>query len=472
MKVTIFGFGMTPLFIKPLIEKVNEEKNKFDFSVILSSSHHLKLMNNLVGQENVICIDRQLPKFKNTSFELSLLSNYPDNIFKNIESQKVTMKNRDSKTQKNIAFATYKIIKDFLLKIKPDFILYIQSPEDMEGMILGGLSKELKIPLAVPHHSRHLGQSFFNSHRQELLPKRKIVKDIDIKNANKFLINFKNENTSAFYSEFSKTNNLHYIPYKKNTKIKRLLDGIKRFYLESRSRELSTLRISLLNNWFPIWRHIYRGTRVLLNRNLFNCALIENLPKKFIFYPIQYSPESSINIPSPYFIDQLRVIDAIRMSMPSNYLLVVKEHPSCITVRPRKFMKTLLNKAGVVVAKVDLDTQSIINKSRLVISVTGTAALEAFLQKKPSLVLGPTFFSDYIGGVCKLSDLQRNIIESQKKTINTKDIIKFLSEVYSVSSNFISGTPGDIRNDFMMTYENLDAFWDAFIKHTKRFNKD
>ena len=114
MKVTIFGFGMTPLFIKPLIEKVNQEKNKFDFSVILSSSHHLKLMNNLVGQENVICIDRQLPKFKNTSFELSLLSNYPDNIFKNIESQKVTMKNRDSKTQKNIAFATYKIIKDFI----------------------------------------------------------------------------------------------------------------------------------------------------------------------------------------------------------------------------------------------------------------------------------------------------------------------------------------------------------------------
>ena len=95
MEVTIFAFGMTPLFIKPLIEKVNQEKNKFDFSVILSSSHHLKLMNNLVGQENVICIDRQLPKFKNTSFELSLLSNYPDNIFKNIESLKKTINTKE-----------------------------------------------------------------------------------------------------------------------------------------------------------------------------------------------------------------------------------------------------------------------------------------------------------------------------------------------------------------------------------------
>ena len=468
MKVTIFGFGMTPLFIKPLIEKVNKEKNKFDFSLILSSSHHLKLMNNLVGQEKVICTDRQLPKFKNTLFESSILSNYPDNIFKNIESQKVTMKNRDSNTQKNIAFATYTIIKDFLIKIKPNYILYIQSPEDMEGMIIGGLCKELKIPLAVPHHTRYIGRSFFNSHRQELLPKGEMVKDIDIEKATKFLINFNGGKTSADYCELSTINNLHYIPYKKSPKIKRLVDGIKRFYLESRSRELNTLRISLLNNWFPIWRDFYRGTRVLLNRRLFNCALIENLPKKFIFYPIQYSPESSINIPSPYLIDQLRVIDAIRMSMPSDYLLLVKEHPSCITVRPRKFMKTLLNKAGVEVAKVDMDTQLIIKKSRLVISVTGTAALEAFLQKKPSLVLGPTFFSDYIGGVCKLSDLQGRIIESLKKTINNKEVIKFLSEVYNVSSNFISGTPGDVRNDFMMTYENLDSFWSAFLEHSKR----
>ena len=89
MKVTIFGFGMTPLFIKPLVEKVKQEKNEFEFSVILSSSHHLKLMNNLVGQENVICLDRQLPKLKNTLFDSSILSNYPDNIFKNVESQKL-----------------------------------------------------------------------------------------------------------------------------------------------------------------------------------------------------------------------------------------------------------------------------------------------------------------------------------------------------------------------------------------------
>ena len=89
-------------------------------------------MKNVLGNNKVLCIDRELPKYKNSLIKLSNLSNYTDNIFKNIESQKITMKNRDSYTQLNIAYWTYIIIKDFILKINPDFILYIQSPEDME----------------------------------------------------------------------------------------------------------------------------------------------------------------------------------------------------------------------------------------------------------------------------------------------------------------------------------------------------
>ena len=103
MKILAFGFGMTPLFIKPLKEKLDNEEADVEFSVLLSSSHHLKLMSDLLGKDNVLCIDLQLPKYKNAEVEFSELSNYTDNIYKNIESQKVTMKNRDSSTQMNIA---------------------------------------------------------------------------------------------------------------------------------------------------------------------------------------------------------------------------------------------------------------------------------------------------------------------------------------------------------------------------------
>jgi hypothetical protein len=467
MKIVAFGFGMTPLFIKPLKEKLDNEEADVEFSVLLSSSHHLKLMSDMLGKDNVLCIDLELPKYKNAEVEFSELYNYPDNIYKNIESLKVKLKNRDSSTQMNIAYWTYILIKDFLLKVKPDHILYCQSPEDMVGMLLGGLAKELGIPLAIPHHTRHIGLSFFSFHRQEILPKANNIIQSDIDKANKFLVDFRNGyiQPSPSYSKIG--DGAKHIPYDRKGKIDRLISSISRYFKESRSRELRTLQISLLNNWFPFWRDLYRGGRKFLSKRIYNCSSLEHLPKKFVFYPIQYSPESSINIPSPFFIDQLRVIDSIRMAMPSDYTLVVKEHPVCVTVRPLNFLKSLLNKAGVVVARYDLDTQKLIKKSNLVISVTGTAALEAFLHGKPSLVMGPTFFSDYLGGICTIDELPKRIRAISDVPVKKDIIIKFLSEVFAVSSNFLGRSPGE-GNDEMMTFDNLQSFWNAFIEHTKR----
>jgi len=466
MNVLVFGFGMTPFFLKELVDKIQNEEVGVNFSVILSSSHHLKSMLDLLGENKVLCIDRELPNYKNKEIDYSKFSNYTDNVCKNIESQKVTMKDRDSKRQMNIAFWTYSLIKDFILKISPDHILYIQSPEDMEGMILGGLAHELNIPLAIPHYTRHIGLSFFSFHRQEILPSAGVIKQTHIDQAYQFLSDFKNGVTTA--ACFKKdTDGMAHIPYNTIGKMDRLISGISRYFKESESRELKTLQISLLNNWFPLWRDLYRGGREFVNKRVYNCESIDNLPKRFIFYPIQYSPESSINIPSPYFIDQLRAIDAIRMAMPSDYLLVVKEHPVCISVRPRNFIKSLMNKAGVVVARYDLDTQEVIKKSNLVISVTGTASLEAFLNGKPSLVIGPTFYSDYLGGVCKMDELPKRIRDIADGKVDEDLIIKFLSEVFAVSSDFLGRSPRE-GNDKMMTYENLNAFWDAFIQHTRR----
>ena len=299
MKVLVFGFGMCPLFLKPLIEKTQNEKVEVDFSVVLSSSHHLETMLDLLGENRVLCIDRESPKYKNKEIDLSKFSSYPDNVYKNIESQKVTMKGRDSKTQINIAYWTYSLLKDFVLKISPDHILYIQSPEDMEGMILGGLAHELDIPLAIPHHTRHIGLSFFSFHRQEILPSAVAIKQTHIDQAYQFLSDFKNGITTAAVFKTDREEMTH-IPYKTKGKMGRLMSGISRWFKESESRELRTLQISLLNNWFPLWRDLYRGGRKFVNKSVYNCESIDSLPERFIFYPIQYSPESSIYSKSIY----------------------------------------------------------------------------------------------------------------------------------------------------------------------------
>jgi hypothetical protein len=466
VKVLVFGFGSSPIFLKALVEKIQIENSNVEFSVVLSSSHHLKMMSDLLGDDRVLCLHQLLPKYKDKKIKLSDLSNYPDNIFKNIESEKITLKNRKSDDQNHIAYWTYKLIKDFMLQTSPNYILYLQHPEDMEGMFIGGLAKELNVPLAIPHHTRQLGLSFFSFHRQEKLPKADHISQEDIDKAKKFLEDFRKSFISPSAPR-EDNQEFNYIPYKQKTKVARLMSGVSRFFSESESRELGTLRVSLLNNWFPIWRNMYRGARKFNNKRLFNCESINDLPKNFIYYPIQYSPESSINIPAPYFIDQLRVIDAIRMAMPSDFLLVVKEHPVCMEVRPSKFVKSLLYKAGVIVVKYNIDSQELIKKSGLVISVTGTSAFEAFLYGKPSLVMGPTFFDGCLGGVCTIDSLPKRIKQAIHRKVKKESIIEFLSEVYAVSSDFLGRSPGE-GTDKMMTYENVDLFWNAFIEHTRR----
>ena len=464
MKILIFGFGATPYFFEALLNKINLEYKDVNFSIIISRSNHLKLIRNLISDDNILCLNRELPKWKKKYIKLSDLKKYPDNIHKNIESDKLGLKKKPSDDQMRISYLTYFLIKSFILKIQPDHILYLQPAEDMEGMVIANLAKELNISLAVPHHTRHIGLSFFSSNVHEVLPVKREISQQNIEDAKNFLKKFRSDFIDIFPKPKIYTN-LNYIPLKTPSKIVRLVRAIKRFFIETESRDLVDLKIALLNN-FSIYRDFTFAIRRIHNRRYFNIKLISELPKKFIFYPMQYSPESSINIPAPYFIDQLKAIDAVRMSMPNDYQLVVKEHPAAISVRSSQLMKSLLYKSGVLVAKYDLNTQELIKKSQLVVSVTGSAAFEAFLYGKPSLVLAQTFFSDCLGGICSIDELPIRIPDTMTKKITDEMIIDFLSQVYSVSSNFLGRSPGP-HSHTMMTYENVDLFWNAFLRHCR-----
>ena len=70
MKVLVFGFGSSPLFLKALVEKIQIENSNVEFSVVLSSSHHLKMMSDLLGDDRVLCLHQLLPKYKDKKIKL------------------------------------------------------------------------------------------------------------------------------------------------------------------------------------------------------------------------------------------------------------------------------------------------------------------------------------------------------------------------------------------------------------------
>lgn len=454
MKVMCYGFGTTPIFFRALMDHVCDRN--VTWSIVLPQSNHVKLFTQALSAENILCLYEEMAKLDDASVSFGMLKNFPSNIFKAVETEKITLKERPSAKQHSFVLRQYSVLKSFLERQKPDIVIYAQPPEGLDGILIGQTCKELGIKIAVPHHLRNINRSFFADTEQEILPVLERDYTESLKWAETVLnryergMNLNPQDKRKFETE------VHSISFPKRPE--RVVGFIKRFFKEPDNREIAMLRVSLLNSWAPFLRDIIRGLRKEINQRIFNVQTISDLPEKYIFYPLQYTPESSINVPAPYFVDQMRVIDAIRLSMPNDCMLVVKEHPVCLEMRDPNFLKSLTRKSGVLVLKPSTDTKTVIEHAVLTITVTGTASWEAFLAGKPSLVMADVFFADFLGGVCGIDNLAETIRTRIGTHIPKEQRIGALQTIYNASASFIASAP-DGDYDSVMSTQGISTYW-------------
>ena len=118
---------------------------------------------------------------------------------------------------------------------------------------------------------------------------------------------------------------------------------------------------------------------------------IEN--EKYIFIGFHKQPESSIDVIGRYYEDQaMNVINLWRL-LPQGWKIVVKEHTNAIGDRSYNFYKRLLKYPNIIIAKENIDSKLLIEKSQLVATVSGTIAYEAALLKKPAVTFSKVFFT-------------------------------------------------------------------------------
>jgi hypothetical protein len=226
------------------------------------------------------------------------------------------------------------------------------------------------------------------------------------------------------------------------------------------------LRIAAMVYVAP-FRSTVRGIRRRRNAMQFDIAGLDALPKRFIFYPLQYTPEASINTPAPYFVDQMRTIDALRFAMPSDYTLVVKEHPACIEMRPAGFMRRLRKLPGVTVIKFAVPSLELIRRAALTVTVTGTAGFEAFLLGRPALALGPGLSAWALGSVSNLADLRTQILRAIDEPLSDNFVIDQVARLVSTRYPFFFDTP-HLPGEPVLRESNMKGFLNALFDHLER----
>jgi CDP-glycerol glycerophosphotransferase (TagB/SpsB family) len=227
-----------------------------------------------------------------------------------------------------------------------------------------------------------------------------------------------------------------------------------------------SIKLTLL----PITRWARRKRFDQLSAKYFDVGFSDNfaLPEKFIFYALHYTPESSINGLAPYYIDQFRVIDALLLSLPPGYRLVVKEHPAMYGIRPRSFYRELRRRPGVVMAHPALDTRSLIARAEAVATVTGTIGIESYLLDKPCILFGRNFFSHLCQSAPALTELRdflRELIAGYKPPSAAEKEIE-IAKLVNIGGDFVIGDPWFIPT--VMAQENIDAARDYLWRHLKR----
>lgn len=465
--VLLQGFGSFPVNFKALIEHARAEGNDaIEWSIVCTTGHHVRSFEEVLGREAVHYLHKDLTRYLALPDLHDQLSWYCGNIYRNIETEKRLTKKKSALRQVEIASAMYLSIKNFVQERRPTHILFGQI-EGVDGMTLLSVGNELKIPALVPIHTRHLAETFFSPDNLETLPLGRTITKAHREKAAAFLQEFRSGKTRPVMlpSELAKASGDTW-GFDHPPLWSRCFGLFRRMYHEQGMRELEVIRSSVLLN-LPRSANIYRNAKGWLNRRIFDVDCVNQLPGRFAYYPLQYSPEASINTPAPYFIDQLRAVDAIRFALPSDMLLVVKEHPACIRVRWPGFLQGLRKKAGIVLARYDLPSEELIEKADITFSVSGTATLEAFLKGKPALTLGNGFFTEFLGGATGVDCLHQRVKKALAKPPSEREIVDAVARVFSVSAPFVVGNPLDKGSPFAryaLNKTNVSNFYSHLLR--------
>ena len=218
----------------------------------------------------------------------------------------------------------------------------------------------------------------------------------------------------------------------KNSKIKLMQAAFQLLILSDNSNEKThytyygrkKLKV-LFNEISSIIKRWYRKKYIDQN-------FLQEIPNdtKFIFLPLQQEPERSLLLGAPDYKNQVKTVEYVSKCMPKNYLLFVKEHPTQGSGRDWREIsdyKSMQNNPKVRLVHPSVSAIEIVSKSKLVITASGTLALESTFYNKPAITFADNDYT-LLPSVSKLNsknELRELIENSLEKKVDPNYVGKY-----------------------------------------------
>lgn len=384
------------------------------------------------------------------------------------EFHKFTKEEILSITENSISFFV-----DILEKFKPKLVLMQQAGENISNLLLYRIAKNMKIKILmpIPVHTHNTIIISDNIGSREISDEfKKLMKD------------FTNE-SKIYDEEFIKKSNLIetvnvQLKFNSNTTfsqkinhyIKRLSHNPEPIYKNIGKTKLKMIKYKYQNHF-----EIKKRRQFLDNKSI---KSIED--KKFVYYPLQSEPEAKVLTESPFYSNQIALIENIARSIPIDLVLYVKEHP----IQKTKLWRTIedynkiLALPNVKLVHPSVNSQELISKSQGVIVINGSVGFEGLFYKKPIILFGDEYY-DELSMVTKiislptLPDSISNAISNFK--FNNKELNALMQAVndQTISIPYFSIIKDGVvlssiqrnENDFNLTTKHFQKFYDTHKNH-------
>ncbi len=480
MKILLYGTCSFPYFFREFLRVAAQRKSDIDWRVIVLSWRHLALYKGVIADEHLFYVHSRVNELMTDKrVDLSVLSTYEGSVFRDLFADKRLpgqLRTKSKNYQLRTAIAFYRAYKEYLIKEKPD-VIFLPLIETLEGFVLYKAAVELGIKTFFHCSARNLKLSFFSLTPFEAMPPNAMTNPVPaefIKKAEEYLENFR-KNPHPAYSVQYEPPESEIVAYGRSKAIHEKIWKFPMFVWNLAKDQILEPHAARPN---PIWYqpHIQLwalnkmiwSLKAKTRGHFFDIHSADQLPPKFVYFPLHMSPELSLTTYAPFFEDQIRAIDLILLHMPSDHYLVVKEHPVMNGMRPAWFYKDLKKKAGVLLTASGVSGTELIRRSALTAIVTGTAGMEALFLGKPSMSLGCSFFSPWLTQGDSFEHLDQTIREAMRRSPEDMHAkaVDLIARVFMVGHTCYFKDPHDpdFPWKYTMNKTNVNNFYDAFMR--------
>jgi hypothetical protein len=319
-----------------------------------------------------------------------------------------------------------RLFEKILLEYKPDFLVTLDLGLHHSNL-LTKMCRKIGIKVLSVTVSKFPNNCYLSESTETLMedPDEKIDNNYSFEDLENLLNqNNLSESLGSYYSEMRKS------------KFSKFSAGLS-ILLESNNniqthftyygRTKLKLFLAECKNFFQTW---YRGN-FLTKRSQHYIR-----DEKFIYFPLHQEPERSLLIDASFYTNQIETIRHIAKSIPIDYVLYVKDHPTQGTARGWRSIsnyKEILEIPNVRLIHPNVSSKDLIKKSDLVITVSGSASFESLIYQKPSIL-----FADYgyqNAGIRKINCLENLPDEIRNMLNSTVDIKKLSSYISNLLKN-------------------------------------